>query len=85
MDILSNFLTWIGNKLNYLAAALCSILPNSPFQFVALGAEYRTWLAWVNYFVPFGTIVAIGETWLTCIAIYYACMVGLRWAKTLGD
>lgn len=85
MDIFKQIFSWLGSKVTELGNAIISILPSSPFQFVAMGVEYKQWFAWANYFIPFQTLIGIGEAWLTCVAIYYLVMVGLRWAKVLAD
>jgi len=83
MDVIQGAFNWIADKLQDLGNALINLLPNSPFIFIMANTEFRQWLAWANYFIPFGTFIAIGESWLLCVGIYYLYQMGLRWAKAI--
>lgn len=83
MDVFKSIFDWIGDKLEFIINAIVMLLPNSPFSFVEIPSEFEEWLQWVNWFIPFGTFIAIGESWITCIAIYYAVQAILRWTKTI--
>lgn len=65
--------------------ALLSILPTNPLQPIIAELEVSEWLGYINYFVPVGTLLAIGTSWLTAIGIFYLYQVILRWAKVIGS
>lgn len=66
--------------------AVLSFFPDSPFVILddlSASAEWAEWLAYLNWFIPVNTFVAILEGWLSCIAIYYVWQVVLRWLKAI--
>lgn len=83
MDIFNSIFNWLGDKLEILVAALVSILPTSPFSFLYYNQTLYTWLGYLNYFLPIYTWIAILQGWISCIAIYYAVSMGLRWVKAI--
>lgn len=73
------------NALYGILETVLSILPNSPFAFIA---EYSNsvigqWLGWLNWFLPVNTFLVILETWLAGILIYYVIQIVLRWVKAI--
>lgn len=75
----------ITQFLQKIAAVLLSWLPDSPFSSVIDNIEGSTWLGYVNWFVPVGTLVTIGTLWTAAIATFYVYQMALRWAKVVGD
>lgn len=61
---------------------LLLVFPNSPFN-INFPPEVSDIIGKANYFLPIGEMVAIAETWLVAIGIYYAYSVYARWAKTI--
>ena len=69
-----------------LAENIIKLLPESPIVSGLEAAEtfsFSQWLPFVNWFVPFGTILQITGVWLTAIALYYVYQIVLRWVKVI--
>lgn len=64
--------------------AVCLLFPPSPFDgiFEGLG-EFSDLIAKINYFLPIGEFVAIGEAWLVSITLYYMIALVARWVKAI--
>ncbi len=66
--------------------AILFLLPDSPFVMLdkmdPTGAIAKI-LGFVNWFIPIYSFVAILESWLVCIAVYYVYQVVLRWLKAI--
>lgn len=70
MNKILNFI--LNSVANPVIAFICAILPDSPFQsFISSNIYNNKYLQMINYFVPVGVFISIGEAWLTCIALYY--------------
>lgn len=73
----------------YVNSDAGSWLPVSPFQrFLANwdGLDViRTYMGYVNWFVPIGTIIDILTFWLIAIGIFYAIQAILRYIRLIGD
>ena len=69
-----------------IAAVLISKLPESPIVSAlneAGGNPVASWMPFVNWFVPFQSIVRILGVWTAGIAIYYLVQIVLRWVKVI--
>lgn len=75
----------INAFLQAIAAAVLSILPNSPVRPFIDQLSSVSWLGLLNWFVPIGTMVSIGTAWLSAITIFYVYQVILRWAKVASS
>nr|DAF20302.1 MAG TPA: hypothetical protein [Inoviridae sp.] len=42
-------------------------------------------LGYLNWFIPIGTIVKVGLSWLAAIALFYIYSIIMRWVKMIGD
>ena len=80
---MANFFTWLSNAFQALVAAALSVLPDSPFVYIAAIPEVQKYLGYFNYFIPVSAMVAIFLPWLSAITIYYAVSTILRWAKAI--
>lgn len=76
---METFLGWVNSLLGVVFA----FLPSSPFQPVIASVQGWDWLRWLNWFVPVGTLLSIGELWLTAIVTYYAYSVILRFINAI--
>lgn len=81
MDIFNKIFSWLGDKLSWVISAIVMLLPNSPFSFVSTPAEFSQWFGILNWFIPVSSFVAILETWLSAVVIWYVYQTYLRWAK----
>lgn len=66
-----NALTWV-----------IELLPDSPFQAIS-NSDVSQFMGTLNWFLPLQQIVAELELWLTCVVIFYAYQIILRWAKAI--
>lgn len=51
---------------------ITSILPKSPFTGYMHYFSESKYLKYINYFIPVDVIITIMETWLLCVALWYA-------------
>ena len=72
-EIVEEFLTWVIN-----------LLPASPFTSFIEACENLPYLGWLNWFIPVGSIIAIGEAWLVAVGLFYLYSVVLRWVKAIS-
>lgn len=75
--------TFMKEILDKFLSFLLSILPTSPFAPMIDSLEQMPYLGYINYFVPVGTCIKIGEAWLTAIVIFYLWSVVARWIKLI--
>ena len=75
----------INAFLQAIAAAVLSILPDSPVRPFIDQLSSVSWLGLLNWFVPIGTMAAIGTAWLAAITVFYVYQVILRWAKVVSS
>lgn len=59
------------------------LLPDSPFQSFLATMEQVEFLGVLNWFIPISSFISIGTGWLTCVALYYAYQVILRWINAI--
>lgn len=72
MELVEQFLDWV-----------LGLLPGSPFvKYIDLIAG-NPYLNMLNYFVPIGTFVAIGQAWLLAVGGYYLYSIILRWIRAV--
>lgn len=60
------------------------LLPHSPFVAALDAMEGIPYLAYINYFVPIGTFISIGEAWLIAIGLFYLYSIVLRWIRAIS-
>lgn len=68
--------------LGFLVEILYSVLPPSPFTIIQ-NSEFSSLISQINYFLPVYEFVAILETWLIAIAIFYIYSIFARWLKAV--
>lgn len=68
--------------LGFLVGILYSVLPPSPFTIIQ-NSEFSSLISQINYFLPVYEFVAILETWLVAIAIFYVYSIFARWLKAV--
>ena len=84
--MIATFIFWLINKLleiiGALAGILYGLLPNSPFTIIE-NSEFGSLIAKINYFLPIYEFVAIMETWLIAISVFYLYSLFARWIKAV--
>lgn len=75
----------LSDALVSFALGVVNLFPTSPFVILdeLSNSEIYEWLQMLNWFIPINTFVAILETWLSCVALYYMYQVVLRWVKVV--
>lgn len=68
--------------IGFLVDLLYSFLPDSPFVIVS-GSGFGDLISKINYFIPIYEFLAIMETWLVAIAIFYVYSMFARWIKAV--
>ena len=69
--------------LDKLLSVILNLLPLSPFASAIDSLEQLPYLGYINYFVPVGTFIKIGEAWIAAIALFYLYSVIARWIKLI--
>lgn len=80
--------TKVKDWFHEIAIMLINALPDSPFftlmSSIEKNSTVSTVLGYVNYFLPITLMMQTLALWVSCIAIYYAVMAALRWAKVIS-
>lgn len=82
INFLVSFLNLLIKGLGSVVQFIFSILPNSPFSTI-VNSPISEWLGTLNFFVPVSEILAISQTWLTAVGVYYIYQIVLRWVKAI--
>lgn len=69
--------------MEHILATVLSLLPGSPFTAFINAIPEIPFLGYLNYFVPVGEMIAIGQAWLVSITAFYLLQVILRWVKLI--
>lgn len=72
LNALKSFLDWV-----------LQFLPTSPFTSFIDAMEKLPYLGWLNWFLPVGSMIAIGEAWLVSVGLFYLYSIVLRWVKAI--
>lgn len=78
-----NIVDGINNVSNEIFQAIILFLPDSPFKDFAFPPEIEDFLGYLNYYVPFSTMVTIAFSWITCIGIFYGYQLILRFVQAI--
>lgn len=75
----------LSDALVSFAVSVVELFPTSPFVILdeMSKSEFYEWLRVMNWFIPVNTFVAILESWLSGIALYYVYQIVLRWIKVI--
>ena len=80
--ILGQLIQKIIDIIGVALTTITNIFPDSPFNYID-ASGFGDILSKINYFVPIYTFVAIGETWLIAITLYYLGSIFARWIKAI--
>lgn len=78
-----DFFNFIGEQFSDLGQTIVNSLPSSPIVWLEANSTIKTYLSYVNWFIPIYMMIPVLETWLICILCYYVIQVFLRWAKVI--
>jgi len=82
MDWLIDGINAVIRAFGTVGQGLVDMLPTSPLQWTAnIDSEI---LSWINWLIPFGEIIVIGQLWLVGIALWYVARIALNWIKVTG-
>lgn len=76
-------IAWMNEMIGSLLDRALSMLPPSPFSQYIDGLANLPYLSYLNWFIPIGTFIKIGATWLTAILCFYIASIFLRWVKAI--
>lgn len=76
--IINGFFDWVTAAI----ASVVNVLPDSPFS-ITIPAHIAHIMGYVNYFIPIGQMVTFLVGWTSCIAVWYAFSLLLRWIKAI--
>lgn len=77
------FFNFIGQQFEDLGQTIVDSLPASPIIWLEANPQVRTYLGYVNWFIPIYQMIPILELWLVAILCYYVIQVILRWVKVV--
>ncbi len=77
-------IAYMKEMLDKFLDVLLKVFPVSPFAPYIAALTDLPYLGYINWFIPIGTFLKIGATWLTAIGVYYLYMVIARWVKLIG-
>lgn len=83
LNVLQKFFGWLGNLFDTILNAVLVLLPDSPFQKIALPEELQDILGYINWFIPFRLMSNTLLFWLSAIIVYYAYQVVLRYTNAV--
>lgn len=74
-----DFLNFLIKNFAAIVVGILNLLPQSPFTWDvgALGP----YMAYINYFIPFGVLAGIMSTYLVAVLTWYAVRWVLRFVK----
>ena len=78
-----DFLNSLSETVSSIGDKIIGILPKSPFTFLDANPQVKEVLGFLNWFFPIDTMIALTETWLIAIGIYYVVQALLRWANII--
>ena len=80
INLINSLIRGFGSVL----AIVFSMLPDSPFQKYVIENELiKSYVGYINYFVPVASILIVLESWCVAIGIYYIVQIVLRWLKAI--
>jgi len=74
---------WIMDNVIAALTWVIELLPNSPFNAIS-NADVSGFMGTLNWFLPLDKIVAELELWLTCVVVFYAYQIILRWVRAIN-
>jgi len=84
--MLTSIINAIIQVIAFIANAVFSILPDSPFNWSVVNAiKSMPFIGTVLYFIPFEGMVSVTMAYITAVAGYYAVRWVLRIIKMVGD
>lgn len=78
-----DFFNSVSSGFKELGHKLLTVLPKSPIVYLEADPQIKTYLGYVNWFIPIYAMISVLEAWLVCIAVYYVVSVALRWLKVV--
>lgn len=77
-------LAFMKEIVGYFLEWVYGLMPLSPFAEFISGLESLPYLNYLNWFVPVGTFIKIGNAWLIAIFLWYMYGIVLRWIKAVS-
>ena len=62
-----------------------AFLPDCPFEKYITATKDIDTLKYLNWFIPIGDMIVIGQAWLVAIGVFYLYQILLRWVKVIGS
>jgi len=83
MGFWNNITDGINDVFNEIFQFILVLLPDSPFKDFSLPPEIENFLGYLNYYIPFAEMVAIGLVWITCVSVFYSYQLILRFINAI--
>ena len=81
---LKGAIKWIFEFIASILEYVISIFPPSPFSSFEAISGYDSFFGFINYFIPFQSMLTIMGTYLVSVIIYYGGMWLARMIRLLG-
>lgn len=79
-----NLINALIRGLGSVLTLVLSMLPDSPFQkYIIQNSIIKTYVGYINYFIPVAQILVVLEAWCLAIGVYYIVQIVLRWLKAI--
>lgn len=82
IDMFITLINLIIAGIGGIGQAIIGVLPESPFQDITLDIS-ATYLGYLNWLIPVGTLLGIFTTSLVAVGVYYIYQTILRWIKAI--
>ena len=79
VDMLDSIINLLVDFVNWVI----SFLPQSPFASFIDKMQDIPYLGWLNWFIPVGSIIAVGQAWLVSVALFYLYSIIMRWIRVI--
>lgn len=82
---MDDFFSWLSETVTDALGYVFDLLDICPFPDIidSLASNASSGFAWLNWIFPVGGCLGILSAWLTCLALYYAISVLLRWLRAI--
>lgn len=80
---MSSVIDSINGVFNQVFQFILFLLPDSPFKNFSFPPEIESFLGYLNYYVPFTEMVAIGLIWILAVGVYFGYQLILRFISAV--
>lgn len=79
----NTIVNWFLGVFEDFLGVVLDVLPTSPFTSYIEALNSLPYLQYLNWFVPVGQIIAVGELWLVAVGLFYLYSIVMRWIRAI--